>query len=102
MKKTVLNTIHKSLGAKMINFHEYEMPLYYDSISNEHKKVRQDSGLFDISHMGEFFVEGKNSFELLQKICSNDISKLSVGAAQYNYLPNLKGGIIDDLIVYKI
>ena len=102
MKKTVLNSIHKDLGAKMINFYEFEMPLYYDSISNEHKKVRLDCGLFDISHMGEFFVFGKNSFELLQKICSNDISKLSVGRAQYNYLPNLEGGIIDDLIVYKI
>ena len=102
MKKTVLNSIHKGLGAKMINFYEFEMPLYYDSISIEHKKVRLDSGLFDISHMGEFFVSGKNSFELLQKICSNDISKLSVGKAQYNYLPNFEGGIIDDLIVYKI
>ena len=86
----------------MVNFYEFEMPLYYDSISNEHRKVRLDCGLFDISHMGEFFVFGKNSFELLQKICSNDISKLSVGKAQYNYLPNFEGGIIDDLIVYQI
>ena len=102
MKKTELFEIHKSLGANMTNFAGFEMPISYGSIMNEHKCVRNSVGVFDVSHMGEFIVEGENAENFLQFCCSNDIKKLFVGRAQYNYFPNLNGGIIDDLIVYKL
>ena len=102
MKKTKLYEIHKSLGANMINFAGFKMPISYGSIINEHKSVRNNVGIFDISHMGQFLVEGKNAEDFLQYCCSNDVKKIFIGRAQYNYLPNLNGGIIDDLIVYKI
>ena len=102
MKKTQLNKIHKKLGAKMSKFAGYEMPILYKSINYEHGNVRKNLGVFDVSHMGEFFIEGPKAYDLLQKICSNDISKLSPGKAQYNYMPNLSGGVVDDLILYQL
>jgi len=102
MKRTVLNKIHKSIGAKMVEFAGFEMPIMYQGINYEHKKARDSLGVFDVSHMGEFFVEGPNAINLLQKICSNDISIITPGKAQYNYLPNTSGGVIDDLILYQL
>lgn len=102
MKKTVLNQLHHSLGAKMVAFGGFEMPVSYSSIKEEHHCVREKLGVFDVSHMGEFFVEGPAALALLQHACSNDISKLVPGKAQYNYFPNKKGGIVDDLIVYQL
>ncbi len=102
MKKTILYEIHRSLGANMTNFAGYEMPVSYGSIINEHNCVRNNVGVFDVSHMGEFLVEGEGAENFLQYCCSNDIKKLFVGKAQYNYFPNLNGGIIDDLIVYRL
>ena len=102
MKRTKLYEVHRSLGANMTNFAGFEMPISYGSIINEHNCVRNSVGVFDVSHMGEFLVEGKSAEKFLQYCCSNDIKKLFVGKAQYNYLPNLNGGIIDDLIVYKL
>ena len=102
MKNTQLNSIHKELGAKMSEFAGYEMPILYKSINYEHNNVRKKLGVFDVSHMGEFFIEGPKALNLLQKICSNNISKLSPGKAQYNYLPNLNGGVVDDFILYKL
>ena len=101
MKKTILYHIHLELGAKILPFGGYEMPIQYTGVKNEHLAVRNSVGVFDVSHMGEFTVEGPNSLRLLQKICSNDIEKIKVGRAQYNCLPNEKGGIIDDLIIYR-
>jgi aminomethyltransferase len=102
MKKTELYNIHVKLGAKMAQFAGFEMPIQYTSIIDEHVNVRKKIGVFDVSHMGEFYVEGDNSEKFLQYVCSNDISKLKVGKAQYNYFPNSSGGVMDDLIVYKL
>ena len=102
MKRTKLYEIHKSLGANFTNFAGFEMPISYGSIMNEHNCVRNSVGVFDVSHMGEVLVEGVNAEKFLQNCCSNDINKLFIGRAQYNYFPNLNGGIIDDLIVYKL
>jgi len=102
MTKTILNSIHKNLGAKMAPFGGYEMPIQYTGVKKEHLAVRNSVGVFDVSHMGEFTVEGSNSLNLLQKICSNDIEKIKIGKAQYNCLPNEKGGVVDDLIIYRI
>ena len=102
MKKTELNELHHALGAKMVAFGGFEMPVSYNSIKEEHHCVREKLGVFDVSHMGEFFVEGPAALDLLQHACSNDIAKLVPGKAQYNYLPNREGGIVDDLIVYQL
>lgn len=102
MKKTELNELHHSLGAKMVAFGGFEMPVSYSSIKEEHHCVREKLGVFDVSHMGEFFVEGPSALDLLQHACSNDITKLVPGKAQYNYFPNREGGIVDDLIVYQL
>ena len=102
MKKTALNAIHHQRKAKMVSFGGFEMPVSYSGVKDEHLCVRKNVGVFDVSHMGEFFVEGPNALSLLQRICSNDISKLKPGKAQYNYLPNRNGGIVDDLIVYQL
>lgn len=102
MKKTELNELHHDLGAKMVAFGGFEMPVSYTSIKEEHHCVREKLGVFDVSHMGEFFVEGPAALDLLQHACSNDIAKLVPGKAQYNYFPNRKGGIVDDLIVYQL
>ncbi|MEH6682065.1 MAG: glycine cleavage system aminomethyltransferase GcvT [Sediminicola sp.] len=102
MKNTALTEIHRSLGAKMVPFAGYNMPVSYEGVSVEHETVRNGVGVFDVSHMGEFLVEGPNALSLLQYITSNDVSKLVDGKAQYSCMPNESGGIVDDLIVYKL
>ena len=102
MKKTTLYNTHLNLNAKMTPFGGYEMPVQYSGVTKEHLAVRKGVGVFDVSHMGEFMVSGPKAFDLLQYICSNDISKISIGKAQYNYFPNETGGIVDDLIVYRL
>jgi len=102
MKKTTLYNTHLALNAKMTPFGGYEMPVQYIGVTKEHLAVRNSVGVFDVSHMGEFLVSGAKAFDLLQYICSNDISKINIGKAQYNYFPNEKGGIVDDLIVYRL
>ncbi|GAA4773078.1 MULTISPECIES: glycine cleavage system aminomethyltransferase GcvT [Flavobacterium] len=102
MKNTALTHIHESLGAKMVPFAGYNMPVQYEGVNIEHETVRNSVGVFDVSHMGEFFLKGENALALIQKVTSNDASKLVDGKAQYSCLPNNEGGIVDDLIVYKI
>ncbi|KXO00165.1 glycine cleavage system protein T [Aequorivita aquimaris] len=101
MKNTALSHIHEQLGAKMVPFAGYNMPVSYEGVNAEHETVRKNVGVFDVSHMGEFLITGPNALDLLQKVCSNDISKIVDGQAQYNCMPNETGGIVDDLIVYK-
>ena len=101
MKNTALTHIHQALGAKMVPFAGYNMPVQYEGVNIEHETVRNALGVFDVSHMGEFLVTGKNALDLIQKVCSNDVSKLVDGKAQYNYFPNETGGVVDDLIVYR-
>lgn len=101
MKTTAFNKIHKSLGGKMVEFAGYEMPIEYSGIKTEHICVREKVGVFDVSHMGEFWVKGPKAIDLLSKITSNDPRVLSPGEAQYSCFPNGKGGIIDDLLVYS-
>ena len=101
--KTIpLNNLHKKLGAKMVPFAGYNMPVRYSSDIEEHNTVRQGVGVFDVSHMGEFTLKGPHALNLIQRVTSNDASKLIDGQAQYSCLPNETGGIVDDLIVYKI
>jgi len=100
-KKIQLNDLHVSLGGKMVPFAGYNMPVRYSSDIEEHKTVREGVGVFDVSHMGEFKVTGPKALDLIQKVTSNDASKLVVGQAQYSCFPNDTGGIVDDLIVYK-
>ena len=102
MKKTVLFDRHEKLNAKIVDFAGFLMPVSYTSVNEEHLHVRNNVGVFDVSHMGEIEISGSNSFNLVQYLCSNDISKLKIGKAQYNCLTNDKGGIIDDLIVYRV
>ena len=102
MKNTALSEVHAALGAKMVPFAGYNMPVSYQGINIEHQTVREKVGVFDVSHMGEFFVTGANALDLIQKVCSNDASKLEDGEAQYSCFPNLNGGVVDDLIVYRI
>jgi len=102
MKNTALTNIHEALGAKMVPFAGYNMPVSYEGVNAEHETVRSGVGVFDVSHMGEFLVSGPTALNLLQWVCSNDIAKIKVGGAQYNCLPNATGGIVDDLIVYRI
>lgn len=102
MKQTAFNQIHKNLGAKMVEFAGYEMPVQYTGVNQEHMVVREKVGVFDVSHMGQFRVTGENAETFLNKITSNDVAKLTINQAQYSCMPNEKGGIIDDLILYKI
>jgi aminomethyltransferase len=102
MQKIPLHDLHVALGGKIVPFAGFEMPVRYSSDKDEHMAVREDVGVFDVSHMGEFIVKGENALDLLQLVCSNDISKISIGQAQYGYLPNATGGIVDDLIVYRL
>lgn len=102
MKNTALTDTHIALGAKMVPFAGYNMPVQYEGVNIEHETVRNSVGVFDVSHMGEFLIEGPNALDLIQKVCSNDASKLTVGKAQYSCLPNDTGGIVDDLIIYRI
>ncbi|GHB36685.1 glycine cleavage system aminomethyltransferase GcvT [Mongoliitalea lutea] len=101
IKKIQLNDLHIALGGKMVPFAGYNMPVRYSSDIEEHKTVREGVGVFDVSHMGEFMVTGPHALDLIQKVTSNDASKLVNGQAQYSCFPNDKGGIVDDLIVYK-
>lgn len=102
MKTTALTHIHEALGAKMVPFAGYNMPVSYAGIKAEHNTVRNGVGVFDVSHMGEFILKGPNALDLVQRITSNDASKLEEGKVQYSYFPNNSGGIIDDLLVYKL
>jgi len=102
MKNVQLNAIHEALGAKIVPFAGYNMPVQYEGVSIEHKTVRDALGVFDVSHMGEFLLDGENALALIQKVTSNDASKLKIGDAQYSCLPNKTGGIVDDLIIYRI
>ncbi|QHI35989.1 Aminomethyltransferase [Kordia antarctica] len=102
MKDTALTEIHKALGAKMVPFAGYNMPVQYEGINAEHEIVRTGVGVFDVSHMGEFVISGPNALALIQKIATNDASKLADGKAQYSCMPNNDGGIVDDLIIYRI
>ena len=102
MKNTPFTQKHIALGAKMAEFAGYNMPISYTGINDEHAAVRNNAGVFDVSHMGEFILKGENALDLIQRVASNDASKLTAGKAQYSCLPNEKGGIIDDLIVYCI
>lgn len=102
MKQTAFNQIHKDLGAKMLEFAGFEMPIQYTGVNQEHMAVRENIGVFDVSHMGQFRFYGNKAEELLQKLTSNDVSKLKKFQAQYTCLTNEKGGILDDLILYKI
>ena len=102
MKNTALSHIHEALGAKMVPFAGYNMPVQYEGVTAEHLNVRANVGVFDVSHMGEFIIRGEGAFELVQKVTSNDVSKLVDGKIQYSCLPNGKGGIVDDLLVYRM
>ena len=101
MKTTALTQKHIDLGAKMVPFAGYNMPVHYQGVKVEHLNVRDKVGVFDVSHMGEVFVEGPNALDLIQKVSSNDVSTLVDGQVQYSCMPNLKGGIVDDLLVYR-
>jgi glycine cleavage system T protein (aminomethyltransferase) len=100
--KTPLHDRHVTLGARMVPFAGWEMPVQYEGVSSEHRAVRADCGVFDVSHMGEFEVEGPRATELLQATLSNDLEKITPGEAQYTLLTNDRGGIVDDLIVYRL
>lgn len=102
MKNIPLSETHIALGAKMVPFAGFNMPVQYEGVNVEHETVRNAVGVFDVSHMGEFLIEGEHALELIQQVTSNDASKLTIGKAQYSCLPNDTGGIVDDLIVYRI
>ena len=100
MKNTAFTEKHIALGAKMAEFAGYNMPISYSGINDEHATVRNNAGIFDVSHMGEFILKGENALDLIQRVTTNDASKLTAGKAQYSCLPNKEGGIVDDLLVY--
>ncbi|MBP8067101.1 MAG: glycine cleavage system aminomethyltransferase GcvT [Pedobacter sp.] len=102
MNNTALTEKHIALGAKMVPFAGYNMPVQYEGINAEHATVRNAVGVFDVSHMGEFILKGDNALDLIQRVTSNDASKLYDGKVQYSCLPNTQGGIVDDLLVYRI
>lgn len=102
MKNTAFTEKHIALGAKMAEFAGYNMPISYTGINDEHAAVRQNAGVFDVSHMGEFILKGEKALDLIQRVTSNDAAKLKAGQAQYSCLPNEKGGIVDDLLVYCV
>ena len=102
LKIVTLNDTHRQLGAKMVPFAGYDMPVRYSSDLDEHHTVRRAVGIFDVSHMGEFRLRGPHALDLIQRVTSNDASKLADGKAQYSCLPNTEGGIVDDLLVYKL
>ena len=102
MKNITLNDKHVALGAKMVPFAGFNMPVQYEGVNVEHETVREGVGVFDVSHMGEFLLTGPGALDLIQKISSNDASTLTIGRAQYSCMPNGKGGIVDDLIIYRI
>lgn len=101
LKSTALTDLHIKLGAKMVPFAGYNMPVLYDNLIQEHLAVRNSVGVFDVSHMGEFFIEGPSAYSLIEFLTSNDVSALNDGRVQYSCMPNEAGGIIDDLLVYR-
>lgn len=101
LRNTALTDLHVSLGAKMVPFAGYNMPVLYDNLIQEHLSVRNSVGVFDVSHMGEFLVEGPQAYDLVEYVTSNDVSSLTDGRVQYSCLPNEDGGIVDDLLVYR-
>ena len=102
LKHTALTDVHVALGAKMVPFAGYLMPVSYEGINSEHESVRKRAGVFDVSHMGEFILKGEHALDLIQRVTSNDASKLVDGKVQYSCLTNDTGGIVDDLLVYRI
>ena len=102
MKNTAFTKFHEAMGAKMVEFAGYYMPLQYEGVIAEHETVRKGVGVFDVSHMGEFWVKGPKALDFVQWVTSNDASKLVPGKVQYSCFPNGKGGIVDDLLVYKV
>ncbi len=102
MKNTAFTKMHEALGAKMVEFAGYNMPVQFEGINIEHQTVRTSVGVFDVSHMGEVWAKGPKAFEFVQKVTSNDVAKLADGKIQYTCFPNDKGGIVDDLLVYRI
>jgi aminomethyltransferase len=102
MKNTAFTKMHQALGAKMVEFAGYLMPVQFEGVNAEHETVRKGVGVFDVSHMGEVWVKGPKAFEFVQKITSNDVAKLEDGKIQYTCFPNDKGGIVDDLLVYRV
>jgi len=102
MKKLTLNDEHIAMGGKMVPFTGFDMPVQFEGVNAEHETVRNAVGVFDVSHMGEFLLTGPTAIDLIQKISTNDASTLTIGRAQYSCMPNGKGGIVDDLIIYKI
>lgn len=102
MKNTALSQLHESLGAKMVPFAGFNMPVQYEGVTVEHETVRNGVGVFDVSHMGEFLLTGPDALDLIQRVTTNDAATLTIGRAQYSCLPNGKGGIVDDLIVYRM
>jgi aminomethyltransferase len=101
LKNTALTHVHEALGAKMVPFAGYNMPVQYEGVKVEHECVRSGVGVFDVSHMGEFILRGEKALDLIQKVSSNDASKMVINQAQYSCMPNADGGIVDDLIIYK-
>lgn len=101
MKTTAFTAIHEDLGARMVDFAGFKMPIEYTGIKDEHTNVREKLGVFDVSHMGEFWVKGPKAFDLVQRITTNDVAALYDGKVQYSCMPNGKGGIVDDLLVYR-
>ncbi|MCX7740456.1 MAG: glycine cleavage system protein T, partial [Meiothermus sp.] len=101
MRTTPLYQAHLALGARMVPFAGYEMPLQYASITAEHRAVREGAGMFDVSHMGEFWVRGPGALPFLQYVTLNDVAKLRVGRAQYSMLPGAQGGVVDDVYLYR-
>ncbi|HOI88852.1 MAG TPA: glycine cleavage system aminomethyltransferase GcvT [Lentimicrobium sp.] len=102
MKHTAFTTRHEALGAKMVEFAGFYMPVQYEGLNAEHETVRKGVGVFDVSHMGEFWVKGPKALDFVQRVTSNDASKLADGKVQYSCFPNDKGGIVDDLLVYRV
>ncbi|MCD4728506.1 MAG: glycine cleavage system aminomethyltransferase GcvT [Pirellulales bacterium] len=102
MKNTAFTSFHESMGAKIVQFAGYNMPVQFEGINIEHQTVRNGIGVFDVSHMGEFWVKGPKAFEFVQRVTTNDVAKLTDGKIQYTCFPNGKGGIVDDLLVYRI
>src|SRR5690349_21332308 len=100
MKKTPLAEEHINLGARMVDFAGWLMPIQYSNLREEHDSVRQNVGLFDVSHMGEIRVRGAKALESLEWLTTNDVAKLNPGEAQYSLLPNDQGGLVDDIIIY--
>ena len=102
MKTTAFTKYHIAAGARMAEFAGYNMPIEFSGINDEHLTVRQGAGVFDVSHMGEIWVKGPKALDLLQRITSNDVSKLYDGKVQYSCMPNGRGGIVDDILVYRV